>query len=305
MEMTTSATSGILVVDKPAGMTSAAVVATVKRATKAKKVGHTGTLDPFATGVLVCCLNKATRLANFLLKGHKTYDAVMQLGVTTDTQDATGTVINQTDDGLDVSEDRLAAVFRHYKGIRKQQPPAYSALKLNGVPLYKLARAGKAVQKPPRQIEITDIRITQIALPFVWFTVSCSAGTYIRTLCADMGNDLGCGGHLKELRRTASAGFSIDQAISLRDFEILAKTDDWTKALINMTTALKEIPICRVSAETIHKIKNGVRLTPEDLKKDFIHANGLIQVIDSNDNLLAVLDHKKESLNFSYCCVLI
>ena len=297
--------NGILVVDKPAGMTSAAVVAKVKRLTKVKKVGHTGTLDPFATGVLVCCINKATRLAGYLLKGHKTYDALMHLGVTTDTQDATGTVIGRKNDGLDFSEDMLVDAFNRYKGISKQQPPAYSALKLNGVPLYKLARAGKTAQKPPRQIEITDICITRIELPFVRFKVSCSAGTYIRTLCADIGNDLGCGGHLKDLRRTESGGFSIDQAISLKDFEILAQKYQWTEVLMNMSAALKDIPVCIVSGETINKIKNGVILTPKDLNNNFTNNSGLIQVTDSNNNLLAILNHEKAWPNFSYCCVLI
>ena len=297
--------SGFLVVDKPAGMSSAAVVAIVKRLIKAKKVGHTGTLDPFATGVLVCCINKATRLAGFLLKSHKTYEALLCLGVATDTQDATGTVTDRANGDVVFSEKTLTDAFSRYKGKSKQQPPVYSALKLNGVPSYKLARAGKAVQKPPRQIEITDLRITQINLPYVRFEVSCSAGTYIRTLCADIGNDLGCGGHLKELRRTASGGFTLDRAIVLNDLETLAKSGYGSSAMISMTTGLNGMPACRVPAETVNKIKNGVTLTQKDIEPQKKEMHGYFKAIDGNDNLVAVLNHEKASPNFSYCCVLI
>ncbi len=197
--------NGVLVVDKPAGISSAKAVAIVKRLLGVRKAGHAGTLDPLATGILVCCLNRATRLAYFLLKGAKTYKAVLHLGVETDTQDATGNIITQHRNII-ANEAEIRAVIKRFEGKIKQLPPVYSALKHDGVPLYKLARRGKPVQKPAREVFIKKIRIHAIDLPYIRFTVSCSTGVYIRALCADIGTTLGCGGHLKELRRVASSG---------------------------------------------------------------------------------------------------
>ena len=188
--------SGIIVVDKPANITSARVVAVIKKRLGARKVGHTGTLDPFATGVLICCINKATKLARFFLQGWKKYTAVLHLGIETDTQDSTGSIIS-TSDRIDCSEKKIQSVIQQYEGTIEQFPPLYSALKYKGVALYKLARSGKPVQKPARRVFISYIKILEIRLPFIRFETFCSAGTYIRTLCADIGTSLGCGGHLK------------------------------------------------------------------------------------------------------------
>ncbi len=181
---------GILVIDKPANLSSARVVAAVKKALKAGKAGHAGTLDPFAEGVLICCINQATRLAGFLLHGTKKYIAELKLGQETDTQDLTGTVV-ATANTVDYSPQTIQSVFESFKGSIEQLPPVYSALKHKGVPLYKLARRGQPVQKPPRQVQIYDICVDDVDLPYVRFEVSCSAGTYIRTLGADIGQKAG------------------------------------------------------------------------------------------------------------------
>jgi tRNA pseudouridine55 synthase len=177
--------SGIIVVDKPADITSARVVARIKKFFGAPKAGHTGTLDPFATGVMVCCINNATRLSRFFLHGNKKYEALLHLGIETETQDSTGTII-ATCDEVHFSDKTIQTVFKQFEGTLYQHPPIFSALKHKGIRLYKLAREGKPVQKPPRRISISYIKILEIDQPLIRFEVSCSAGTYIRTLCADI-----------------------------------------------------------------------------------------------------------------------
>ena len=171
--------------------------------------------------MLVCCINQATRLAGFLLHGNKKYVAELRLGQETDTQDSTGTVVASAEPG-DYSRQAIQAVVESFSGTIEQLPPVYSALKHNGVPLYKLARRGRPVQKPPRQVQIYDIGVQDIDLPYIRFEVSCSAGTYIRTLGADIGKQLGCGGHLSALKRVESSGFGLDQAIALPQLEAAA-----------------------------------------------------------------------------------
>jgi tRNA pseudouridine55 synthase len=215
--MGASKRSGVLVLDKPEGISSAKVVAIVKKALGAGKAGHAGTLDPLATGVLVCCVNDATRLARFLMQGQKAYEAVLRLGQQTDSLDATGHVLETAPDAAvaQITATQIDAVARRFVGRIEQQPPVYSALKHKGTPLYRLARKGHPVQKPPRAVHIDDVQILSVDLPRVRFAVTCSPGTYIRTLAADMGAALGCGGHLEALRRTASSGFTLADALPL------------------------------------------------------------------------------------------
>jgi tRNA pseudouridine55 synthase len=299
-------TSGILIVDKPEGLSSASVVGRIKRSLRINKIGHAGTLDPFATGVLVCCLNKATRLASFLISGNKTYDALLHLGVETDTQDATGRVTRKEDKEVIVSKEDLRMVFDRFKGCISQQPPIYSALKHQGVPLYKLARAGKPVQKPSRPIEIMQMNITSVHLPYIRFEVTCSTGTYVRTLCADIGKALGCGGYLKALKRTECSGFSIDQAITLEALNQRAAEGQWLDALQSMNNALKDVPSCFASGELTEKIKNGRILSLKDIYPEEVReAKGLIAVMDEGNSLIALLNHEEHSTTYSYYCVLI
>ncbi len=299
--------NGIIIVDKPVGITSAKVVSIVKKALKAKKVGHAGTLDPFAGGVLICCVNQATRLAEFLLNGTKKYVAELKLGEETDTQDLTGTV-TATAELKNYSVETLQKVFKTFEGPLEQLPPVYSALKHKGVPLYKLARSGKPVQKPPRQVEIYSIAIVDIALPLIRFEVSCSAGTYIRTLGADIGKMLGCGGHLNALKRTASSGFTLDQAVSLSALENLTPEAPRPAKFIDMVDALPEMFACRADTNLVKKIRHGQMITVRDL----IGADGSktgplegskIKVVDQTGQLVAILNYQAHDQRLKYCCV--
>jgi tRNA pseudouridine55 synthase len=281
--------------DKPAGMTSARLVARLKTLFSAHKVGHTGTLDPFATGVMICCINRATRLADLFLHQKKTYVATLQLGIETDTMDSTGTILarrhiqwKQVDSCF--SNTCLEQVFNDFEGPMKQLPPVFSALKHKGIPLYKLARQGRPVQKPPREIEIFKIKILDVDLPDIRFEVSCSAGTYIRTLCHDIGKKLGCGAYLKELRRVESCGFSIDEAYSLNELESLSSVEERQKKLISMADGLRRMPAVIVDFPLIDKIACGYPLRIDDL--DRWHAlpkDELIKVIDTKGQLIALI----------------
>jgi len=294
---------GFVVIDKPENMSSARVVSHVKRTLDAKKVGHAGTLDPFATGVMICCVNRATRLARFFLGGDKKYEALLHLGIETDTQDATGHIISE-DRVPDCSESEIQAVFRSFTGPLQQMPPVYSALKHKGIPLYKHARRGKPIQKPARQIVVQALHITDIQLPYIRFEVTCSAGTYVRTLGTDIGNALGCGGHLKTLRRTQSSGFSIADAMTLEVFEERAAGETFFRYAVGMTEALETMPERTADKELKSKIVNGVPLTQKDviLGKSADKGN-FIKIIDANRELLAVIEQNETPGEYHYCCV--
>ncbi len=299
-----SGISGILIVDKPAGISSAKVVARVKALLKAKKAGHTGTLDPFATGVLICCMNRATKLARFFLRGNKKYEAVLHLGIETDTQDLTGNVTRVCNPGK-FSEKTIQSVFKRYEGALTQAPPVYSALKYKGIPLYKLARSDKPVQKPARKISIIDLKIRDIQLPTICFEVFCSAGTYVRTLCADIGAALGCGGHLKELRRIESSGFTIKQAVTLEELKDLALTNQLSGRIISMSNALKNFPEHTADHMLEQKIKHGQILTKNDIVSGTEDpTEGFMKIVDAEKQLIAVLKHAGNRDKYDYVCVL-
>jgi len=297
---------GILVVDKPAGITSAGAVAIVKKKLGAGKAGHAGTLDPFAEGVLVCCLNRATRLARFLLAGRKKYAALLELGIVTDTQDATGTVISRRP--VDCSAEAVIKVMRSFEGPGRQLPPVYSALKHAGVPLYKLAREGRPFQKPARQIEIYRLNIVEIDLPRVRFEVDCSAGTYIRTLCADIGTALGCGAHLSVLKRTASSGFDIGQAVPLAQVKAARGADELLGRMIGMADAVPDFPTVTAGAALLAKIRHGRPVTWNDLTggrpaDDGFPAAERIKIVDHRGRLVAVLNSGPAGKRLGYDCV--
>ncbi len=302
------ALSGVIVLDKPADMSSAQAVSKVKKLLGVKKAGHTGTLDPFATGVLICCINQATRLARFFLHDDKTYQAVLRLGVETDTQDATGRVTAQAAVPT-VSEDRLESVFKGFEGRQLQLPPVYAALKHEGTPLYKLARQGRPVQKPARPITVSAIRITAIDLPDVGFEVTCSSGTYVRALCADIGRVIGCGGHLKQLRRTASGGFTLEQAVTLAALQELADGSRLDNALIPMNVALEHMPTFVAGPDTLQHVANGQHLTPDVIPQASIRRPAVqslvdhLKVVDAHLNLKAVLKARPDGTAYDYCCV--
>ncbi len=205
---------GVIIIDKPAGLTSHDVCSRIKRRLGARKVGHLGTLDPMATGVLPLVINKATKAATVLGGGTKEYVATIVLGAETDTYDREGHIVAEGDVSM-VTPEKVTCVMEGFIGKIQQLPPMYSAVKRNGVPLYKLARKGITVERDHKEIEVFGIEMLEVDLPKITFRVACSKGTYVRTLCHDAGKALGCGGHLGELRRTRSGSFTLDCAVSL------------------------------------------------------------------------------------------
>lgn len=300
--------SGVLAIDKPADQSSAKTVAVVKKLLGVAKVGHSGTLDPFATGVLVCCINQATRLSRFFLRSRKSYTAVLRLGVQTDTQDATGRVV-ATSSVPQWQPDRLAELFKPFEGQMMQQPPAYSALKHKGTPLYKLARNGTPVQKPPRQVTISRLSITDVRLPDIQFDVTCSAGTYVRTLCADIGERIGCGGHLLSLRRTASSGFSLTDAVAIETLEAIDGAEQRLKLLTPMADALGDMRQVVANQDLLQRIAHGRPLTAahvpqESIDKSAAPANCVyVKVVDAGKELKAVIEYIPDKTAYDYCCV--
>ena len=215
---------GLLLVDKPSGMTSHDVVNAVRRMFRIKKAGHGGTLDPAATGLLVLLLGRATKLSDRVMGGDKVYEGVMRLGSSTSSQDAEGTFVSGSDpSGL--SETAVRAAVATLSGDIYQTPPMVSALKKDGVPLYKLARQGVEIEREARLVHIYKFQITEFGIPDSKIIVKCSKGTYVRTLCHDVGEKLGCGAHLAALRRTQSGKFSIDKAIKFETLKELPRTD--------------------------------------------------------------------------------
>lgn len=237
--------NGFIVIDKPAGITSHDVVSRVRRILGTRKVGHTGTLDPFATGVLPIAVLDGTKAIPFLDEGVKCYVALMQLGIATDTLDMTGKLLRQGDYAA-ISEQQLLDIFARFTGPILQIPPMYSAIKQGGQPLYKLARLGQEVERAPRPVEIYSIELLSFAPPLVSFRVTCSRGTYVRTLADDIGAMAGCGAALKELRRTASGPFQIDNAHTLESLESASLEGRLASICItpyNSLSHLQDIPL--------------------------------------------------------------
>lgn len=206
--------AGILLVDKPTGWTSHDVVNCVRRRFRLKKVGHCGTLDPNATGLLVLVLGKATKLSQNLMVADKAYEGIMRLGIETATQDAEGEVTAEHDTS-NVAEKQIQEKFEEYTGDLLQTPPMVSAIKKGGKRLYEMARKGQTVEREPRPITIQRLKLKAFNPPDIEFELECSKGTYVRTICADIGRDLGCGAHLHALRRTASGSFNIRDAVTI------------------------------------------------------------------------------------------
>lgn len=215
---------GILLIDKPQGPTSHDVVDRVRRKLKMKRIGHAGTLDPNATGLLIILVGKATKVSQYLMSLDKEYQGELKLGETTDSYDVEGE-ITATKDVPELSEDEVKEVLKGFVGDQYQTPPMFSAKKIDGVPLYKLARKGQEVKREPRFIRINELAVVEMNLPLVHFYVSCTKGTYIRTLAHDIGQKIGCGAHLTDLRRTSSDKFDVDDAVMLEDFEQMSMAE--------------------------------------------------------------------------------
>lgn len=251
--------SGILNVDKPAGMTSHDVVDVVRRLAGQRKVGHAGTLDPMATGVLLVCLGQATRVAEFLVAGRKRYRATIILGATTDTYDADGEIV-ASGGRTDFSQQGIDGALAKFVGQIDQVPPVYSALKRDGQPLYKLARRGEAVELEPRQVEIDEIVLLDWTPPSLIIEVACSPGTYIRSLAHDLGQELGAGAYLASLVRLSSGRFSLAEAVSLERLEEVFQYGQEGTYLLPTDEALLHLPAMVLGAEDARRIVQGQTL---------------------------------------------
>lgn len=252
--------NGILNVYKEAGYTSHDVVAKLRGICRQKKIGHTGTLDPEAVGVLPVCLGSGTKLCDMLTDKSKEYEAVLLLGQVTDTQDVTGTVLEEHE--VTADEEQVVEAIRSFVGAYEQIPPMYSALKVNGKRLYELARAGKEVERKGRPVEIHNIEILSVSLPEITFRVACSKGTYIRTLCHDIGQKLGCGGTMKSLKRTRVGIFTIDGALKLSQLEELAAQGRLEEKVIPVEAMFTELPALTVKDAFARLIENGNAFYP-------------------------------------------
>jgi tRNA pseudouridine55 synthase len=290
---------GILIIDKPAGITSHDVVSRVRRILKTKRVGHTGTLDPFETGVMVILVGQATRLSQFLDKDEKGYEAVVQFGFETETGDKTGSPKSQVSSpkssGVNVEE--VVKVLDEFRGEIEQVPPMYSAKKIDGKKLYEHARKGETVDRKAVVVNIRDLQLidrfgttdlrpeTRDLGPGTWdlgLRVVCSAGTYIRTLAEDIGRAIGVGAHLTELRRTRAGKFTIDQSLTLEQFDAVP---DPTSALIPMSEAVSHLPKFVVEDERVAKTRNGMSTR---VQGSTFKPGEVLQIVSNNGELIAI-----------------
>jgi len=283
--------NGILIVDKPSGITSYQVVKKVRNIFKTSKVGHGGTLDPLATGVLPIFLNKATKLVPVLMNGTKRYRATMKLGIETDTQDRDGKI---TAENNCIPEDYqlIDQIFNSFKGTIEQIPPMFSALKVQGTPLYKLARKGISLDLKARRIFIHEIKVIDISLPHVTFEVCCSSGTYVRTLCADAGKKLGCGAHLTELRRLKSGNFLLDDSIDLDQLNLFAEQNSLKENLFSLSKSFSTLPGVMVDNQAINILKKSGAVSVSHLKNNFlppIKEGGFFKATCPENNLIAIV----------------
>ena len=251
--------NGVLVIQKPQGLTSHDVVNQARRILQEKRIGHTGTLDPLATGVLVLCIGKATKIVRYLESDDKDYTAELRLGMTTDTQDADGRVL-ETREHEAPSFDRVLEVVQSFQGVILQRPPAYSALKVSGTPSHRLARKGSLPLHAERPVTIHQIIVLEYAYPFIRFSVRCSKGTYIRTLCADMGERLGMGAHLTALVRTRSGRFRLEEAISLDRLAEMILGGQAEAALLPLSDALGGFAAVSVDEADAGRIAHGMAI---------------------------------------------
>ncbi len=263
---------GVINIYKEKGFTSFDVVAKLRGILKQKKIGHTGTLDPDAEGVLVVCLGKATKLCDVLTDKNKCYKATMQLGITTDTEDSSGMVQSKSD--VTVSEEQVREAILSFVGEYDQIPPMYSAIKINGKKLYELARQGKVIEREPRRVAVHEIQIESIDLPYVRFMVSCSKGTYIRSLCRDIGAKLGCGAIMEALVRTEvnaekfGAVFTLDKAMKLSDVERAVEDGTISSHILPIDQMFPHLLHYTVTNAANSRLLNGNLLSRQDFAED-------------------------------------
>jgi tRNA pseudouridine55 synthase len=287
---------GILNINKPSGMTSHDVVQFARRLLREKRIGHTGTLDPLATGVLVLCIGKATRIAQYLEAGEKEYSAIMRLGVKTDTLDADGLIV-ETRTYKTPDRGTLLKVIQQFTGTIMQSPPSFSAVKISGVPSYKLARQGKAINNKPRQVSIYDIKLISFEDPLVRLMVRCAKGVYIRSLCADMGDALHMGAHLSYLQRTKSGRFSIDTSVTIETLMKMAEAGTVNTVLTSIDDALAEFPVVELGSAETGRVIHGNKVNCPSAGKEINCPNSLVRIHDNQRKLLALARHDGTTLS--------
>lgn len=282
--------NGILLVDKPSGMTSHDVVDRIRKATKIRRVGHTGTLDPSATGLLIICIGSATRLSDHITGQEKEYTGILRLGQRSDSYDADGTIEEECDVPA-MTQDELDAYLAPYRGDIEQIPPMVSAVKVGGKRLHKLAREGKTVERKPRAVTVHSFTIEQWNSPEASFRVLCTSGTYVRSLCHDIGQDIGCGGLLTSLRRTSIGRHRIDDATALDD---LSDVESVEPKLMPMGVAL-DIPKIVVNAQGLRMVTSGNQINPKQVVGEVPDDMGWVQLKNESGDLIAVgeLDHRE------------
>lgn len=292
--------NGIINVYKEKGFTSFDVCAKLRGILKTKKIGHTGTLDPEAEGVLPVCVGNATKLCDLLTEKDKEYEAVLLLGVTTDTEDMTGTILTKSLETA--SKERVEQVIHSFVGTYEQIPPMYSAIKINGQRLYELARQGKVVERKSRQVTIHSIQILDYkmdenhneAVKEVRIKVKCSKGTYIRTLCKDIGEILGCGGCMKSLLRTEVSVFRLEDSLKLSQIEELAKRQELDPILMPVDACFTHLDSAKVIKEYDKYVYNGNKLKPNQLvvdTKQELRANYEVRVYDSHNTFTGIYEY--------------
>ncbi|MCI9269954.1 MAG: tRNA pseudouridine(55) synthase TruB [Dorea sp.] len=287
---------GILNVYKEKGFTSHDVVAKLRGITRQKKIGHTGTLDPEAEGVLPVCLGKATKVSELLTEKDKTYRATLLLGLVTDTQDITGTVLRQcAADAL--TETRAEEAIQGFVGEYDQVPPMYSALKVNGKKLYELAREGKTVERKARRVRIRDIRIVSMNLPRAELEITCSKGTYIRTLCHDIGERLGIGGCMETLVRTRSGPFGIEESYRLEELQEKTEKGELSQTLIPIDVLFSQYQKIQIRQELEARLKNGNPFSIPGIQTRFSDQE-YVRVYDSAGNFAAIYKYMQENRQF-------
>ncbi|MFO0597134.1 MAG: tRNA pseudouridine(55) synthase TruB [Myxococcaceae bacterium] len=278
---------GVLVIDKPKGITSFDVVRDVRRALKLKKVGHTGTLDPMATGVLPICVGDGTKIAQFILEATKAYDATLKLGATTDTLDADGKVL-VTRPVPALTPQVLEQALAKFRGTFQQVPPMYSAIKVGGKRLYELARAGEEIERRPREVTVYELTLRDFSADEVKFSVRSSKGFFVRSLAADLGEALGCGAHLTALRRTQSGPFTLAQALPLAD--LVANPAIAAERVVGSSDALKDLPVVTLSAAEAERARHG------GVVEVAASLTGTHRVLEPSGALLAIADAVKGRL---------
>lgn len=289
---------GVINIHKEKGYTSHDVVAKLRGIVGQKKIGHTGTLDSDATGVLPVCLGKATKLCDMLTDKNKTYETVMLLGKVTDTQDISGTVLSETSiDKLD--EESVKKAILSFVGDYMQVPPMYSALKVNGKKLYELAREGVEVERKARPVTILEIQIKEINIPRVRMEVSCSKGTYIRTLCHDIGEKLGCGACMEELIRTRVSRFKLEDSLTLSQVQELKEAGNLDKILVPIDEMFSDYEAITLKEEYMSFVYNGNTFMPKHIKQYIELVDGkLVRVYDDKGNFIAIYKFIKEKYIF-------